>query len=199
MKRIIIASNNAKKRREIANVLQTLNIHIVPTEETKFVTVNEDGDTFAANARKKAEEFFIANGLPTLADDSGLMVDCLDGAPGVYSARFAGDDANDASNNAKLLEAMQNMHTTAQRTAHFICSLHLYFGKQREPLVASGITNGHILPHANGIAGFGYDPLFFSPELNKTFAAATAAEKASVSHRGRALRELVKNVISQRE
>jgi XTP/dITP diphosphohydrolase len=192
--RLVIASNNAKKRAEIARILEGLAIDIVPAAETRFVDVVEDGDTFAANARKKAEAFATANTCPALADDSGLMVDALDGAPGVYSSRYAGPDASDADNNAKLLEAMQGVR---ERDARFVCALHLAWPDGHAPLTAEGRVEGHIVDTAIGESGFGYDPLFFCPELGKTFAEASADEKAAVSHRGRALRQLADRVCAR--
>jgi XTP/dITP diphosphohydrolase len=185
--RLVIASNNVKKRAEIARILEGLAIDIVPAAQTAFVDVVEDGATFAANARKKAEAFAAANGCPALADDSGLMVDALDGKPGVYSSRYAGPDAVDADNNAKLLATMEGV---TQRRARFVCALHLAWPDARAPLTAEGTVEGRIVDTPSGEAGFGYDPLFFCPELDKTFAQASAGEKANVSHRGRALRQL---------
>ena len=185
--RLVIASNNAKKRAEIARILAGLAIDIVPPEETRFVDVVEDGMDFAANARKKARAFAAANNCPALADDSGLMVDALGGAPGVYSSRYAGEDADDAANNTKLLAAMAG---ATDRSARFVCALHLAWPDGREGLTAEGRVEGVILEAPEGSAGFGYDPLFFCPELGKAFAAAGPEQKASVSHRGRALRLL---------
>jgi len=189
--RLVIASNNAKKRAEIARILEDLTIDIVPPEATRFVDVVEDGADFAANARKKAEAFAAANACPALADDSGLVVDALSGAPGVYSSRYAGPDADDAANNAKLLAAMRGK---ADRAARFVCALHLAWPDTRDAVTAEGVVEGMIAETAEGTAGFGYDPLFFCPELGKRFAAASPEEKASVSHRGRALRLLAEKL-----
>jgi XTP/dITP diphosphohydrolase len=189
--RLIIASNNAKKRREIAAILDILGIEILPPESTRFVDVEEDGDTFADNARKKAEAFANANSLPALADDSGLAVDALGGEPGVYSARYAGDDATDATNNAKLLAEMKGIDN---RHARFVCALYLSYPDGRAPVTAEGMVEGYILEQPDGTSGFGYDPLFFCPELGKSFGHATPEEKASVSHRGRALHQLAEKL-----
>jgi XTP/dITP diphosphohydrolase len=189
--RLVIASNNAKKRSEIERILSSLAIDIVPTEQATFIEVIEDGTTFATNAQKKAEAFAAANGCPALADDSGLMVDALAGAPGVYSSRYAGPDASDANNNTKLLAAMQGM---AERSARFVCALHLAWPDGRPPLTAEGSVEGRIVEVPSGEKGFGYDPLFFCPELGKTFAKADPEEKAGVSHRGRALRQLAEKL-----
>lgn len=191
--KLIVASNNAKKRKEIAAILGTLGIKLVEPEETVFVDVIEDADSFVGNARKKAEAFAKANHLPALADDSGLCVNALDGAPGIYSSRYAGTDDNDDANNAKLLEELEGSES---RTAHFACALHLAFPDDQSPITAEGQVDGEILQVAAGDSGFGYDPLFFCPELGKAFAEASPEEKASVSHRGRALLKLAERLKS---
>jgi len=191
LNKLIIASNNAKKRQEIATILGGLGIEIVAAYATAFVHVEEDADSFAGNARKKAEAFAKANNLPALADDSGLCVDVLNGAPGIYSARFAGETATDADNNAKLLQLLDGKD---DRRAHFTCALHLAYPDSSIPLSCEAQVDGEILEKAVGDSGFGYDPLFFCPELDKAFTNASPEEKASVSHRGRALRVLVKNL-----
>jgi XTP/dITP diphosphohydrolase len=191
--RIVIASNNIKKRKEMAAILTGLGIEVMPPEATAFVYVDEDGETFAENAAKKAEAFAYANQLPALADDSGLCVDALGGEPGVFSSRFAGEHAEDAENNGKLL---QEMTTVEERDACFICALHLSFPDEQLPIMAEGRVEGVILDALDGEHGFGYDPLFYSTELKKSFARSTAEEKASVSHRGRALRSLAEQLKS---
>ncbi len=180
---LVIASHNPKKRREIASILESLGVRVVPASETVFVEVEEDAPDFAGNARKKAEAFLAANGLPALADDSGLCVAALNGEPGVRSARFAGETASDADNNALLLARMRDV---TDRRARFVCAIHLALPDGRA-LTAEGCVAGEILTAPDGSGGFGYDPLFFCPELGKSFAAATPEEKARVSHRGRAL------------
>ncbi|MDX8387712.1 MAG: RdgB/HAM1 family non-canonical purine NTP pyrophosphatase [Ghiorsea sp.] len=186
IQQLVIASNNKKKRSEIENILKTLGIEVVAAENTVFVDVVEDGDTFAANAKKKADAFMLANQLPALADDSGLCVSALNDAPGVYSARFAGESATDDDNNKKLLADLSGLN---ERSAHFMCSLHLS-ALDGSYITAEGRVEGLIIDQETGDTGFGYDPLFFSPELNKTFAQSHQEEKAAVSHRGRALRKL---------
>jgi len=187
--KLVIASNNAKKRQEIAAILADLGIHCVPAQATRFVPVREDGDSFAENARLKAEAFAQANGLPALADDSGLCVEALGGAPGVHSSRYAGPHASDRDNCQKLLQAMRGQQN---RRAWFECAMHLAFVDGRPPLTAHGRVEGMILETPVGDGGFGYDPLFYAPELGKPFALASAKEKASVSHRARALHALVR-------
>ncbi|WP_318024116.1 XTP/dITP diphosphatase [Ghiorsea bivora] len=184
--KLVIASNNKKKRAEIEQILEHLNIKVVPASETNFVDVVEDADTFSGNAKKKAYAFMQANQCAALADDSGLCVSALDGAPGVYSARFAGEHATDADNNIKLLHDLKGIN---DRSAHFVCALHLSV-PNHEDITAEGKVNGFIVEQETGDTGFGYDPLFFCPELGKTFAQSTPQEKAAISHRGRALRAL---------
>ena len=189
--KLVVASNNAKKRTEIATIVGALGIELIAPSDTQFIDVIEDSPTFSGNARKKAEAFADANGLPALADDSGLCVDALDGAPGIYSARFAGPDACDADNNRKLVAEMAGQ---ANRSARFRCAIHLAFPDREQSFSAEGEVQGDILTQAAGAGGFGYDPLFFCPELGKVFAECTAEEKASVSHRGRALRTLAEQL-----
>lgn len=184
--RLVVASSNEKKRKEIAAILGELGIEIVAADQTLFVEVEEDADCFSGNARLKAEAFAEANQCAALADDSGLCVDALNGAPGVYSSRFAGANASDTDNNKKLLRDMQGIEN---RTARFACALHLSLPGGRS-LTAEGSVEGVIRRSPAGDSGFGYDPLFFCPELGKVFAEASAEEKASVSHRARALRIL---------
>jgi len=189
--RLVVASNNTEKRREITEILRIPGLTIVPPEETVFVNVEENASSFAENARKKAEAFASANACSALGDDSGLVVYALHGAPGVHSSRYAGKNADDSANNARLLAEMQGMD---DRRARFVCAVHLTFTGHRAAITAEGHVDGWILEDARGTSGFGYDPLFFCPELNKTFGQATATEKASVSHRGRALRLLAEKL-----
>ncbi|OIP99684.1 MAG: non-canonical purine NTP pyrophosphatase, RdgB/HAM1 family [Zetaproteobacteria bacterium CG2_30_46_52] len=184
--KLVIASNNAKKRAEIAAILGGLGIEVAPISETVSVDVVEDGLTFAENAKKKADAFMRTNQLPALADDSGLCVDALAGAPGIYSARFAGEEASDTDNNRKLLEVLQG---NTKRSARFVCAIHLALPNGQQ-YAAEGSVEGHILETLDGDSGFGYDPLFFAQELNKSFAQASPEEKTTVSHRGHALRQL---------
>jgi XTP/dITP diphosphohydrolase len=154
--------------------------------------VVEDADTFAGNASKKAREVSAATGLPALADDSGLEVDALGGAPGVYSARYAGDQHDDAANNAKLLAALAGVPAD-RRTARFRAVLALAdvtgpLGT--EVIIADGTCEGIILDGPRGTGGFGYDPLFFAPELGQTFAEAGVGPKSDLSHRARAMKAM---------
>ena len=187
MKTIAAASGNKGKLREIAEIFN--GYEIVPMQAAGFTgEIEETGSTFAENALLKARTVCRALGMPALADDSGLCVEALGGAPGVYSARFAGTHGDDAANNALLLQKLSNV-PAEKRGAYFESCVALVFPDGRE-FVASGRTYGKILPSAQGSGGFGYDPLFFSEELGKSFGVASAEEKNAVSHRGKALRAL---------
>lgn len=183
MKEIVLASGNAGKLKEFRAMLADFRV-LSPKDLNISVDVEETGATFYDNALIKAKALYELCGLPTLADDSGLCVDALDGAPGVMSARYSG--GGDAENNKKLLA---DLNGKKNRAAHFACCIVYYDGSN---IIASeGKTFGHIENELFGNGGFGYDPLFFSDDLNKTFGEASAEEKNSVSHRARALAELV--------
>lgn len=180
--KIVVASNNTHKLREIAQIFPEY--EIVSQKQAGFCEeVAETGTTFEENALIKARAACVALGLPALADDSGLCVACLDGAPGVYSARYCGKHGDDAANRGVLLK---NMREKMDRTAWFCCSLALVFPDGKE-ICAEGKTYGKILFSEQGEGGFGYDPLFFSDDLQKSFGEASAEEKNGVSHRYRAL------------
>lgn len=187
-KKLLLATRNAGKVREIASFFAELGWHVepVPSDAPEVV---EDGDTFAANAIKKAEEMAALYHCPALADDSGLEVDALGGRPGVYSARYAGEPSNDANNNAKLLEELADT-AEAQRTARFVSAIALARPGQ-ETLVSFGTIEGRIGFALQGTDGFGYDPLFYLPSHNKTMAEISLTEKNAISHRAKALRTMV--------
>lgn len=187
MEELIIASNNAHKIKEIKAILGNFFPRIVSMREAGLdIEIEETGSTFKENALIKARTVSEITGKPCLADDSGLSVDCLFGAPGVYSARFAGEGHNDEDNIRKLLKEMANAD---DRRAHFNTTICLYYPSGRY-LIAEGKAYGRILTEKRGENGFGYDPVFFSDELNKTFAEAGEQEKNSVSHRAKALLNL---------
>lgn len=184
-RRLVVASGNAHKIREIAEIFTEF--EVVSQKEAGFdEDVEETGKTFAENALIKARAACKALGCITLADDSGLCVDALDGAPGIYSARYCGRHGADAENRAVLLK---NMQGKTERRAYFNSALALVYPDGRE-LIAEGQTYGEILEKEDGTGGFGYDPLFFSDDLQKSFGKATAEEKNSVSHRFRALQKM---------
>ena len=188
--KLIIASNNAHKVVEIKAILGAYFSDIVTLREAGLdIDVVEDGETFLENAQKKAREVLAASDADAaLADDSGLMVDALHGAPGVYSARFAGEGHDDAANNQKLMEVMRDV-PPAQRGCRFVSAVCLA-RRDGTTVCAQGEVEGELLSAPQGKSGFGYDPLFFYEPLNKTFAALTPEEKNAVSHRKRALSAL---------
>lgn len=190
MRRLIVATNNAGKTREIKAILGGYYDEILSLKEAGIILdVVEDGDTFEQNAIKKAVEAAAFTGCDTLADDSGLCVDALDGAPGVYSARYAGEDATDEDNNDRLMAAMQNVD---DRGARFVCVMALV--RDGRVITAYGEVCGEIARGRAGSGGFGYDPLFFYPELGQTFGQLCADVKNSLSHRARALAALKKKL-----
>lgn len=185
MKKLVVASGNAHKLREIAEIFTEC--EIISQKQAGFdVDVEETGVTFMENALIKARAASSALSLPCLADDSGLCVDALDGAPGVFSARYSGGHGNDVENRKLLLK---NMQGKTNRRANFTCAMALVFPDGKEILV-EGKTFGNILTEEVGSGGFGYDPLFESEDLSKSFGVASAEEKNAVSHRGRALKAL---------
>ena len=185
---IVLATSNKNKIREIRELLKDFPVQIKSVADFgPMPEPVEDGATFDDNAYKKAFHYAKVLGVPCLADDSGLVVDALDGRPGVYSARYAGPGATDRSNCDKLLAEMAGQ---TNRAAHFVCVLSLAT-PAGPALTWEGRCDGEILGERRGESGFGYDPVFFSPEFGKTFAEVTMAEKSSVSHRGRALADFV--------
>ncbi len=187
---ILVGTGNRKKRDEMAALLADMDLRLVmPTELDPVPPPPEEtGETFEANAASKALDYAAATGLWTIADDSGLVVDALDGAPGVRSARYSGEQATDEENNRKLLHALTHV-PEAERGGGYVSVVTLA-APGRVLLSTRGTCRGRILTQPRGAGGFGYDPLFFVDELGRTFAEITAAEKARLSHRGEALRQL---------
>ena len=186
----LIATHNMKKRDELQRILSPLGVHVLTADEAgvDLTDVEETGTTFEENALLKARSGCKEGKMPCIADDSGLCVDALDGAPGVYSARFAGEHGNDDKNNEKLLSLLSDV-PSEKRTARFVSTVACVFPDGRE-LVVRGECEGKIGHEKRGENGFGYDPLFYVGE--RTFAEFTPEEKDAVSHRGNALRALVK-------
>jgi XTP/dITP diphosphohydrolase len=191
--KLLLASNNAKKRAELVRILGRHGVEVlVPADLGLTLDPVEDGTTFAENARKKALAFAAVTSLPVLADDSGLAVDALHGAPGVRSARFAGEPSDDAKNRRLLLDRLAHVAAPA-RTARFVCALALAQGA--EILAeATGTCEGAILTEQRGNGGFGYDPLFLDPGSGLTFAELDSSRKDALSHRGHALDHLVESL-----
>ena len=188
MKKLVIASNNQGKLREIQALLAPLNIEVVAQSAFNIAEAAEPHCTFIENALAKARHASVATGLPALADDSGLCVAALQGAPGVHSAYFCGEK-DDAKNNAYLLETLKNSN---HRAAYYYCALVLVREpNDPQPIIAEGVWAGEILSAPRGTNGFGYDPLFLDINLGKTGAELDAATKNKISHRGQALQQLM--------
>lgn len=182
--KFVLATHNQAKLREMSHILERLGVEVVsPGELGIDLEVEETEETFAGNAMLKARAICEASGLPAIADDSGLCVDALNGGPGVYSARYGGEGLDDRGRYRLLLESMRGQTT---RAAHFACAIACAF-PDGDTLTAEGKCPGTIAFAPMGEGGFGYDPVFFVPELAKTFAQMTEEEKAGVSHRGKAL------------
>jgi XTP/dITP diphosphohydrolase len=191
---LVLASGNEGKLRELAHMLEPLHIEVLSQADFDIEPVEETGLTFIENALLKAREAARVSGLPALADDSGLVVDALEGRPGIYSARFAGEGAGDEANNTRLLRELADL-PMERRTAHFHCSLVLLrHESDPAPIIAEGIWYGHILEAPRGEGGFGYDPLFHDRDLGATAAELPMEEKARVSHRGKALAALLDRI-----
>lgn len=190
MKRIVLASSNAGKLREFAALLAQADLEVVGQQALGIPAADEPHSTFVENALAKARHASAASGVPALADDSGLCVAALGGAPGVHSARYAGEGASDDDNNARLLRELDGV---SDRRAHYCCVLVAVRGADDpEPLIADARWHGEILRAPRGSGGFGYDPLFLLPERGVSAAELAPDEKNRISHRGRALRELVR-------
>ena len=184
---LVLATTNQGKIKEIKRLLEGFPVKLKSLDQFgPLPPFEEDGLTFEDNAYKKAFETASAMGLPALADDSGLAVEALDGWPGVFSARYAGEGATDEQNNSKLLKEMEGK---SNRKAAFVCLLAIAV-PAGPALIYEGRVEGEILVEPRGVKGFGYDPLFYYPPLKKTFAELSTEEKNEVSHRGKALREL---------
>jgi len=189
---VVLASNNAGKLAELAKLLQPLGWQLHTQAELGIAEAEEPHATFIENALAKARHAASASRLPALADDSGLCVPALGGAPGVHSARYAGQPKSDAANNAKLV---QMISTHADKTAYYYCVLvYLRHADDPQPLIAEGRWFGEIISQPRGEGGFGYDPHFFIPALNLTAAELPPEQKNQLSHRGQALRALVKHL-----
>ena len=188
VEKIVIASNNPGKLREIGQILAPLGIEVLPQSAFAVLEADEPHGTFIENALAKARHAVLATGLPALADDSGLCVDALGGAPGVQSARYGGEPRSDARNNARLLDALGER---PDRQAHYYCVVVLLrHAHDPQPLVSEGLWRGEILRAARGSGGFGYDPLFLDPAVNQTAAELVPMRKNLISHRGQALARL---------
>ncbi len=195
MQTLVLASNNAGKVREFQELLAPFHFQVIPQGELGIPAAEEPHHTFVENALAKARHASAASGLPALADDSGICAHALGGAPGVYSARYAGIDADDEANNQKLLASLKDK---ADRGAHYVCALVMVnSANDPEPLIVQTRWYGQVIDDAQGSHGFGYDPHFFLPELDKTAAQLEPSEKNRISHRAQALRELIAQLQSR--
>ncbi|TSJ56232.1 XTP/dITP diphosphatase [Atlantibacter subterranea] len=191
MQKVVLATGNAGKVRELASLLRDFGLDIVAQTDLDVESAEETGLTFIENAILKARHAAVITGLPAIADDSGLAVDALGGAPGIYSARYAGVDASDRQNLEKLLVALNDV-PDGQRQAQFHCVLvYLRHADDPTPLVFHGVWPGEITRAPAGEGGFGYDPIFYVPSEGKTAAELTREEKSAISHRGQALKQLL--------
>lgn len=192
--KVVLASGNQGKLKELGAMLGELEFSLVAQSELGIASPPETGLTFVENALIKARYAAQESGLPALADDSGIAVEALNGAPGIYSARYAGEDASDADNVQKLLSAMQSV-PDGQRAAAFHCVLvYLAHANDPTPLIAHGIWRGQLLHSVRGEGGFGYDPVFWVPDHACSAAELPRAEKNRISHRGRALVSLLEQL-----
>jgi XTP/dITP diphosphohydrolase len=190
MKPIVLASNNSGKLREFAQILATFDYQVIPQSQFEVPEVAETGLSFVENALIKARQASQHTQLPAMADDSGIEVDALQGAPGIYSARFAGIGASDEDNNRLLLEKLTNL-PEIQRTARYHCVIvYMHHPHDPMPLICQGTWEGHIIHEPRGENGFGYDPLFYVPTHHCTSAELSPEIKNQLSHRGQALRAL---------
>jgi len=190
--RLVLASNNAGKLREFGELLAPLGFDVRPQKEFGVPEAEEPHVTFIENALAKARHAARLTGLPALADDSGICANALGGAPGVYSARFAGEPKSDARNNDKLIAALA---TQADKSAYYYCVLvFVRHADDPQPVIGEGRWDGEVIAEARGAGGFGYDPHFLVPSLGKTVAELPADEKNRLSHRGQALRQLIRKL-----
>lgn len=197
MQKIVLATNNQGKVNELQTLLADAGFNIVAQKEFNVPDVDETGLTFIENAILKARHTAKLTGLPAIADDSGLVVDALNGAPGIYSARYAGYHGNDKLNNQKLLSQLHNV-PAEKRTAYFYCALvFMRHDNDPTPIICLGKWHGLILNQEQGEGGFGYDPLFYIPELDCTAAQLSKEHKSQISHRGQALKQLITKIKSE--
>lgn len=199
-KQWLLASNNQGKLAEFQALFAQAGIDILPQAALGVKDAIEDGHSFVENAIIKARHASKISGLPAIADDSGLVTPVLGNAPGIYSARYAGEHGDDAANNQKLLSELKTHHDAgALVDAYFVCVLvQVNHADDPLPVIAQGLWHGQIVPEMRGTGGFGYDPIFYVPELAKTSAELSQAQKNAISHRARALKALMQALKAQR-
>jgi XTP/dITP diphosphohydrolase len=191
---VVLASSNAGKIKELQDMLADLGVVIVPQQTLSIPDIEETGLCFVENAILKARNAALLSGKPAIADDSGLEVDLLDGQPGIYSARYGGEDATDSSNNQKLLEELGDA-PLEKRSARYQCIIvYMRHANDPTPIICQGSWEGHIALESRGDGGFGYDPLFYLQELDCHAAEMNKADKNRISHRGKATAQLLKQL-----
>lgn len=190
MKKLVLATGNAGKVREFSQLLTEFDAEIIPQTAFKVGNVPETGLTFVENALIKARHAAVVTGLPALADDSGIEVDALQGAPGIYSARFSGEGATDVSNNQLLLQKLHTIPPDKRQARYHCVIVYLRHALDPTPLICHGVWEGSILYAPQGEQGFGYDPIFFTPEYQCSAAQLLPDVKNQISHRGQAMRAL---------
>lgn len=195
MQKIVIATGNAGKLREFQQLLSSSGFDVVPQSEFKIGNAEETGLTFVENAIIKARYACALTGLPAIADDSGIEVDALNGRPGIYSARYAGNAANDTMNNTKLLHELKNIPAEKRTGRYHAVLAFMRHAEDPSPVLCHGTWEGIILNEPRGEGGFGYDPLFFVPTHKCTAAELDKIEKNSISHRGKAMRQLLERLL----
>ena len=192
MKKVVIASNNSGKLKEFTHLFEPLEIQVFPQSVFNVAEVEEPYQTFVENALVKARHASKQTGLPALADDSGICVDVLNGRPGVYSARYAGEPRSDKRNNQLLIK---NLRSEQDRSAHYYCIIVLVrYADDPQPIITDGSWYGRIILEPRGTGGFGYDPYFYLPDLGKTAAELPIEDKNLISHRGKALMRLTRYI-----
>lgn len=199
LSQVVLASTNMGKLRELGQLLAPMGVELLPQSELGIGEAEEPHPSFVENAIAKARHAARASGLPALADDSGICVDALGGAPGVHSARWSqleGGPRSDAANNARLVRELSG---AADRSAYYVCVVVLVrSADDPQPLIGEGVWHGEVIEAPRGQGGFGYDPHFLLPELGRTAAELSAAEKHAVSHRGQAMRALAERLVAMR-
>ena len=198
IRQIVLATGNHGKLAEFQHLLGAHSIKLLPRKQFGVTEVEETGLTFVENAILKARAVAAASGLSVIADDSGLEVDALNGSPGICSGRYAGENASDVDNIEKLLKELQDF-PVAERTARFQCLLvYLRHASDPTPLICQGTWEGYIIEEPRGDHGFGYDPVFFVPDMHSTAAELTPEQKNSQSHRAMAMRQLAEKLTTQK-
>jgi len=197
MKKVILASGNAGKLREFQQLLNGCGFDVVSQVDFFSENAEETGLTFVENAIIKARYACIKTGLPAIADDSGIEVDALNGRPGIHSARYSGEGATDARNNAKLLDDLQSVPADARTARYHAVLVYMRHQEDPTPIICHGVWEGRVLTEPRGEGGFGYDPLFFTSTHNCTAAELSKEERNAISHRGKAMRELVARLMAE--